>query len=508
MNKKFYVAKNGCDFSDGSSEHPFLTINKAAKTAETGDRIIVHEGEYREWVKPFHSGSSDICRIIYEAAKGEKVVIKGSERIQNWEKVEGTVWRTVLPNAMFGEFNPYQERLEGDWLIYPQKQKLHLGDVYLNGKSFYEALNLDEVKNPVKRTVGYHPDWTKRDEMLLEPEQSVYKWYAEIVSENTIIYANFHGVNPNVELVEINVRKCCFYPEKTGINYITVRGFEIMHAACPWAPPTADQPGMLGVHWSKGWVIEKNILHDAKCSALSIGKEASTGHNLRSRRFRKSGYQYQMEAVYRALQSGWSKEKIGSHIIRDNEIYDCGQNGIVGHMGGAFSEIYNNHIYRIGVKHEFFGHEIAGIKLHAAIDTQIYHNNIHDCTLGTWMDWEAQGVRISRNLYYKNNRDLMIEVTHGPHLVDNNIFASQYNLDNVAQGGAYVHNLFAGQSAGKRFMTVLHHIISLIRRRLRVVLSYTARMTVFIRIFLWVEHEITVETPFVEQQVIMDVLLL
>jgi alpha-L-arabinofuranosidase len=46
-----------------------------------------------------------------------------------------------------------------------------------------------------------------------------------------------------------------------------------------------------------------------------------------------------MEAVFRALQIGWSKEKIGSHIIRNNVIYDCGQNGIVGHMGCAFSEI-------------------------------------------------------------------------------------------------------------------------------------------------------------------------
>ena len=48
-----------------------------------------------------------------------------------------------------------------------------------------------------------------------------------------------------------------------------------------------------------------------------------------------------------------------------------------------FSQIYNNHIYNIAVKHEYFGYEIAGIKLHAAIDVQIHDNNIHDCTLGT-----------------------------------------------------------------------------------------------------------------------------
>ncbi|HEX2928046.1 MAG TPA: hypothetical protein VHP38_17615, partial [Ruminiclostridium sp.] len=125
-------------------------------------------------------------------------------------------------------------------------------------------------------------------------------------------------------------------------------------------------------------------------------------------------------------------------------LYDCGQNGVVGHMGGVFSEIYNNHIYNIGVKHEYFGYEIAGIKLHAAIDVKIHNNRIHNCTLGTWLDWQAQGVRVSQNLYYNNDRDFFIEVTHGPYIVDNNIFASEYNFDNVAQGGAYVNNLCCG----------------------------------------------------------------
>ena len=260
----------------------------------------------------------------------------------------------------------------------------------------------------------------------------------------TTIYANFHEADPNREMTEINVRKCCFYPDRPHIDYITVRGFEMAQAACPWTPPTADQPGMLGAHWSKGWVIEDNHLHDAKCSAISIGKESATGHNLHTRTQRKPGYQYQMEAVFRGIQLGWCKEKIGSHIIRNNVIHDCGQNGIVGHMGCAFSRIEHNHIYNIAVKHEFFGYEIAGIKLHAAVDVVIENNNIHDCTLGVWLDWQAQGTRITRNVLYRNDRDLMIEVTHGPCLVDNNILASAYNFDNAAQGTAYVHNLCCG----------------------------------------------------------------
>ena len=442
--REYHVAVTGCDFEDGTKDHPFRTISKAALLAMPGDRVIVHEGEYREWVKPAQGGTSSVSRITYEAAEGERVVIKGSEQITCWEPVEGSVWKAVLPNSFFGTYNPYKEVLGGDWFIYPNDNSLHTGDVYLNGKSFYEAKSLEEVKNPVIRTEGVNPPWTRHPEPILHPEDTMYQWYAETDQETTVIYANFQGVNPNEELTEINVRKCCFYPEKTGLNYITVRGFEMAQAACPWTPPTADQPGLLGTNWSKGWIIENNKIHDAKCSGISIGKEASTGHNLCTRTHRKPGYQYQMEAVFRARQIGWSKETIGSHVIRNNEIYDCGQNGIVGHMGCVFSEIAHNHIYNIAVKHEYFGYEIGGIKLHAAIDVQIHHNNIHNCTLGTWLDWQAQGTRVSKNLYYANDRDLMVEVTHGPYLVDNNIFASDYNFDNIAQGGAYLHNLCCG----------------------------------------------------------------
>lgn len=442
--REYHVAVTGCDFEDGTKDHPFRTISKAALLAMPGDRVIVHEGEYREWVKPAQGGTSNVSRITYEAAEGERVVIKGSEQITCWEPVEDSVWKAVLPNSFFGTYNPYKEVLGGDWFIYPNDTSLHAGDVYLNGKSFYEAKSLEEVKNPVIRTEGVNPPWTRHLEPILHPEDTMYQWYAETDQETTVIYANFRGVNPNEELTEINVRKCCFYPEKTGLNYITVRGFEMAQAACPWTPPTADQPGLLGTNWSKGWIIENNKIHDAKCSGISIGKEASTGHNLCTRTHRKPGYQYQMEAVFRARQIGWSKETIGSHVIRNNEIYDCGQNGIVGHMGCVFSEIAHNHIYNIAVKHEYFGYEIGGIKLHAAIDVQIHHNNIHNCTLGTWLDWQAQGTRVSKNLYYANDRDLMVEVTHGPYLVDNNIFASDYNFDNIAQGGAYLHNLCCG----------------------------------------------------------------
>ena len=111
MKVEYHVSVNGADQNEGSAAAPFATISRAAAIAKPGDTVIVHAGEYREWVKPENGGSSEFERITYRAAEGEKVVIKGSERITCWENIEGTVWKAELPDSMFGDYNPYKDCL-------------------------------------------------------------------------------------------------------------------------------------------------------------------------------------------------------------------------------------------------------------------------------------------------------------------------------------------------------------------------------------------------------------
>ena len=318
MTSVLHVAVDGTDDADGSAERPLRTINRAAAIAQPGDTVLVHAGEYREWVKPRRGGLSDTRRITYEAAAGEHVVIKGSERITDWVPVAGSVWSAAVPNALFGDFNPFAEEIAGDWIVYqPGKPHKHLGDVYLNGVSFYEASSRAEVDDPPLRTEVVD-DWTDVTVPVRNPEQTRFVWYAEVGADATTIWANFQGADPNAELVEINVRPAVFFPTTHHLDYVTVRGFELCQAACPWTPPTAYQPGMVGPNWAKGWVIEDNDIHDAKCSAISIGKEASTGHNYATLRGDKPGYQHQLESVFSARSIGWDKERIDSHLIRRN----------------------------------------------------------------------------------------------------------------------------------------------------------------------------------------------
>jgi hypothetical protein len=571
--REFHVAPHGDDAHPGTRAAPLRTIQRAANLAQPGDVITVHAGTYRERVNPPRGGTSERKRIVYRAAPGERVEIKGSEAVAGWTRVTGAVWKVTLPNAFFGDFNPYTNHLHGDWFD-PRGRVHHTGAVYLNGEWLTEATRLEEVLMPEGRKpdwlaaaaepgyllnvawlrplgeagpgaripaaafaaqqgvqtapcseggecIGWieHGDWARyagvdfgpRTEQLelrvasatagglieirrdgpdgellgtaqvpgtgdwqawtsvrarlrpLSGRQTVCLvfrgrpadsarapavnpnlWFAQVDGTHTTIWAQFPGVNPNEQLVEINVRRTVFYPDQPGRNFITVRGFILRHAATPWAPPTAEQIGLLGTHWSKGWIIESNVISHSVCSGIALGKHGDEFDNTSANT--AEGYVKTIERAH-AFRIPWTREHIGHHIVRHNHISHCEQAGIVGSLGGAFSRIEGNTIHDIHVRRLFSGAEMAGIKLHAAIDTVIRGNRIFRTCRGLWLDWMAQGTRVSGNLFYDNGpaEDLFVEVNHGPFLVDNNLFLSPTSLLDMSEGGAYAHNLFAGR---------------------------------------------------------------
>jgi hypothetical protein len=395
--REIHVSKAGNDSGSGSGTQAYLTINKAASVAQSGDVVIVHAGTYREWVKPVRGGSNDDERITYKAAPGEEVFVKGSERISAWQPQGNGVWKTELANSFFGSYNPYALQVSGGWLNYGQWH--HRGDVYLNGEAFYEKETVQEVRE----TAG--------------------TWHCQVDENVTTIWANFGQANPNTELTEINTRECLFMPEITGLKYIAVDGFHFMHAAANWAPPVLElQTGAVGPRMGKHWIIENCAITNARCVGIILGHAP--------------GVDYSDIDAY------------GDHIVRHNVIRRCGQAGIAGQKGATRSLIYHNLIEDTNYRREFGGWETAAIKFHNSVDTVISGNLIRGVfrqqqgAFGIWIDFGNQGIRITRNIIHSTEAaTVFLEMNHGPILVDNNVLVGQSVRSN-SEATVFAHNLF------------------------------------------------------------------
>lgn len=439
-----YVDASAFRDGNGTKERPFKHINDAAKIAMPGDEVLVAPGLYREYVNPVHAGTED-KRITYRSIEPKGAHITGAEEVNNWQYVDGDVWMARVNNSMFGSYNPYTTYVCGDWYFAPTVR--HTGSVYFDDKMLYETVTLDECKAGEK------------DPYAWDQEASTYKWFTEQDGDDTLLYVNLHGIDPNAHHMEISVRRNVFMPKTTGVNYITVSGFVLSEAATTWAPPAAYQDGLIGPHWSRGWIIEDCEIYNSRCCGISLGKYCDPENDMYFyTKLVKSPTQMERDAVCRGQYHGWLKENVGSHIVRRCDIHHCEQTGIVGRMGAVFSVIEDCHIHHICNSQQLGGAETAGIKLHAAIDVIVRRNRIHDCIMGVWFDWQAQGARITENLMYNNSRprgleqakgamfsqDIFIEVGHGPTLIDNNVLLSRQSVCMPSEGIACVHNLMLG----------------------------------------------------------------
>jgi len=185
------------------------------------------------------------------------------------------------------------------------------------------------------------------------------------------------------------------------------------------------------------------VVSHSVCSGIALGKYGDPWDNTSANT--AEGYVKTIERAH-AHALPWTRDNIGHHVVRNNTISHCEQAGVVGSLGAAFSTVTGNTIHDVHVRRLFSGAEMAGIKFHAAIDTVIRSNHIYRTCLGLWLDWMAQGTRVSQNLFHDNaGQDLFLEVNHGPFLVDNNLFLSAVSLLDMSEGGAFAHNLFCGR---------------------------------------------------------------
>ncbi len=123
----YHVSKseNASDSGTGDELHPFFTLNKAASVARAGDTVIVHNGIYRETLRPSASGTAG-NPITFKAADGEKPVISTLEPIGEPDETEGYM----------SVYTPGWDLGEGRNLV------------------FYDGEAIAEARHPNSNTVG------------------------------------------------------------------------------------------------------------------------------------------------------------------------------------------------------------------------------------------------------------------------------------------------------------------------------------------------------------------
>ena len=417
--QEYFVATNGDDAADGSTAKPWRTIGRAALVAAAGDVVTIRGGVYREWVKPVNAGRAD-APITYQAAKGEKVVVTGADPVRGWTKRPDGLWETLVAYDTFGGLNPFTDFITGRW--FERKGRDHFRTRLIQDGQPLKLLGIE-----VFHSMNGVPKLEKGSAAFIPGRGASGRIVAAFARD------------PNESVPELVVRPACFYPVLQRRDYITLRGISFVNAGPDWAYPRAEQVGVVGTNWSRGWTVEDCEIAGSCCAGLTLGICANDFESF----WRDPKQRFYLWAK-RLSERDW--KDVGHHVVRRCRITDCGQAGICGAYGGAFSTIEDCDISYCYWKKPYFGQEMGCIKLHAAIDVTIARCRLHHSgTFGIWLDWMAQGTRITGNRLWANGAfDIYLEVNHGPILIEGNDMLSNMACWSATQGAAFVGNRIRG----------------------------------------------------------------
>jgi alpha-L-arabinofuranosidase len=440
--RTYHVNQNhpgASDNNDGTEEHPFMTINRAAQIVKAGERVCIHGGTYRELVRPRFSGEGPDRMIAYEAAPGEQVIISGSRILKtDWKlsvdpndqanitaKLSNSLkpgsgnifskqlWMTTLPETLFedGYFAfrvPNASNEEIDLMEWALRWKGRIPYSLPRGMLFQEGRRFQQLS--VYEDLVHLPGsfWVSPDGL-------------------TVHIHPFGEVNPNGLLFEAAIQPHIFQPENAGSGYIRVSGLIMKHCANGFLRTGVGALFTMGGHH---WIIENNTVTGINSMGIEVGFQIyESGDKRYTRR---------------------TDPDLGYNIIRHNKISQCGTAGIRG-LGVTNALVEDNCIVDCGWQDIEFIWEIAGIKLLLARGTLVRNNYIARIQggCGIWLDWDNKNSRVTGNIIHDINTvqgAIFIEASQVTNMIDNNVM---WNINGQGvriadtDNTIIVHNLFA-----------------------------------------------------------------
>ena len=395
FSRTYYVDNRNpqaADTNPGTSELPFLTINRAALVLRPGERVVIRTGVYRERVDPAYGGTAPDRMISYEAAPGADVVVKGSRLVKTgWEPSNG--YNLDLDARARAKVKIYQRRLD---------------DIEFHGYNPFGMVNMMQDRiylNPTPAELRRH--LLRRGMVFVDGQRlEQVEQYNELGHTEGSFWCEHDGLTIHVRLprdadparheIELTVQEQVFAPRKLELSYIRVKGITFEHASSQFPGP---QIGMVSASRGNHWIIEDCVMRHANSVALDIGAQDGGMVPL---------------AV------------IGYSIVRRNHIDDVGVCGLAG-LGVQDTLIDSNLIEHVGWQDVELTWEAGGIKLHVTRNCLLRRNVIRHLrhAMGIWLDYMNKNTRVTGNVIGDTLETLRggiyIEASHFPNMFDNNI---------------------------------------------------------------------------------------
>lgn len=384
------------DANAGTFDKPLKTINAAAKQATAGTRVLIHGGEYREWVRPAAGGTDSAHMISYEAYGNEEVVIKASEEVRNFIPSTGWraqadlnkeidrkkihIWECRLKPELFQGYNPFCAVNILHDRLFMEYEKTDM-TTYLNrrGMVFCDGKPLTQV--------------------ALYNQISVCEGSYWVEANGQTIHFRLPGdADPAVHQIEITCREQCFAPEIPFLSYIKIKGITCAHAATGAPVP---QRGSISCYRGHHWVIEDCVIDWSNAVGIDVGNEC-----------------WHHELI--------PEQQIGYSVVRGCTIRDAGVCGIAG-LFATHMLIEDNLIEGTGWQKMELSWEAGAIKLHNSVDGLMRRNVFRNTFRADhiWLDCGNENNRITGNLFLEGieqREAIFIECTReGINLIDNNI---------------------------------------------------------------------------------------
>jgi len=408
-----------CDQNTGTEDRPFATINRAASVLQPGEKAIVHEGVYREWVCPARGGDGPDRMIAYEAAPGGSVCVRGSEvwsadfrPSEGWwikgghEKPgpgDPQVWMAGLPAGMFLGYNPFLAAnvpaeiwtFTREWRPEEMQQfLLKRGALFVDGRPLEQVFRVSDL---ARREGAF---WVEDPGLR--------------------IHLRLWGdADPRGVQFEVTVREQVFAPKEHHLGYIRVSGFHFEHAA-----DGVPVPQRAAVSTTRGhhWIIENNTIRRANAVGLDVGAQ------------------------------DWKSDdadRSGAHVIRGNTISDCGICGLAGATGADHTLVEDNTIERIGGLNVERIWECAGLKFHVCTGG-LFRGNVFrhiENACGMWLDVSNRNCRVTGNVFADIESlqgGFYLECSHDLNVIDGNVF---WDIRRVGDRGGLGVKVDSGENA-------------------------------------------------------------